>query len=87
MKLDALLAPKGYAHGGRISTADAWLTPVRYSLDGLASFAGLSELLVKAPRFAAYREAIDADPALGKVWREMDDGLKAFMQRRASGQA
>ncbi|MDB4937565.1 MAG: glutathione S-transferase [Labilithrix sp.] len=83
-KLDALLAPKGYANGERLTTADVWLTPIRFSLDGFMAFAGRKEVLAKHPRFAAYRDVIEGDPALGRVWREMNDGLKAFMESRAS---
>jgi glutathione S-transferase len=32
--LETLLHPGAYAHGDRISTADVWLTPVRFTLDG-----------------------------------------------------
>jgi glutathione S-transferase len=83
-KLDALLAPQGYAHGGRLTTADVWLAPIRFSLDGFATFSGSSVLLDEHPRVAAYRDVIHGDPSLARVWQEMTDGLQRFMAGRAA---
>jgi glutathione S-transferase len=84
-KLDSLLSPRTFAHGEKLTTADVWLTPVRFTLDGFMGFAGRPGLLDKHPRVAGYRDALQADRALERVWGEMTDGLKAFMQSRASG--
>lgn len=85
-KLDAMLEPKSYAHPGQLTTADVWLTPVRFSLDGLMGFSGRTGLLDRHPRVAGYRDVARGDATLGRVWGEMMDGLEAFMKRRASGE-
>jgi glutathione S-transferase len=85
-QLDGLLAPGAYANGDRLTTADAWLMPVRYSLDGLMNFSGRTNILDRHDAVRAYADVARRDPHLGHVWREMDDGLKAFMaSRTASG--
>jgi len=81
--LDSMLAPGGYAHGERISIADVWLTPVRFTLDGLANFTKRPTLLDRYPAISAYSGVIARDPALSRVWREMTEGLKAFAAIRA----
>jgi maleylpyruvate isomerase len=82
-QLDGLLAPGAYANGDRLTTADAWLMPVRYSLDGLMNFSGRTQILDHHDAVRAYADVARRDPHLGHVWREMDDGLKAFMASRA----
>ena len=82
-QLDDLLAPGAYANGDRLTTADAWLMPVRYSLDGLMNFSGRTNILDRHDAVRAYADVARRDPHLGHVWREMDDGLKAFMASRA----
>jgi maleylpyruvate isomerase len=82
-QLDNLLAPGAYANGDRLTTADAWLMPVRYSLDGLMNFSGRTNILDRYDAVRAYADVARRDPHLGHVWREMDDGLKAFMASRA----
>jgi maleylpyruvate isomerase len=82
-QLDDLLAPGAYANGDRLTTADAWLMPVRYSLDGLMNFSGRTNILDRHDAIRAYADVARRDPHLGHVWREMDDGLKAFMASRA----
>ena len=67
----------------RLTTADAWLTPLRYSLDGLMNFSGRTNILDRHNAVRAYADVARRDPHLGRVWREMDDGLKAFMASRA----
>jgi len=81
--LDSLLRPGAYAQGGRISTADVWLTPVRFTLDGMIGFAKRPDLLDRHPAIARYTEVIQRDPALSRVWQEMTDGLKTFYAARA----
>lgn len=82
-KLDPMLQPGRYAFGDRLTIADAWLTPMRFSLDGLMSFAGLNGLLDAHPRIAGYADVAQTDRALSRVWGEMTNGLRAFMDRRA----
>jgi glutathione S-transferase len=84
-QLDALLQPSGYAYGDRLTTADVWLTPVRFTLEGLMGFTGRSDLLKKYKAVAAYADAAKADGILARVWQEMSEGLQAFMQSRAAG--
>jgi glutathione S-transferase len=81
--LDGLLTPGSYAFGDRLTTADVWLTPVRFSLDGLMAFTGRSNLLDKHKAVAAYADAARADGILDRVWQEMTEGLRAFMAARA----
>jgi glutathione S-transferase len=82
--LNGLLRPGGYAVGDRLTTADTWLMPVRYALDGLMGFSGRNEILDPHEAIKAYADVARRDPHLGYVWREMDDGLKAFMASRAA---
>lgn len=82
-KLNAMLVPDEYAFGGRLSTADVWLAPTRFALDGLMGFAGLKGLLDAHPGVQAYAAVAQRDPVLARVWREMTDGLAAFAERRA----
>ena len=86
-KLEAVLTPASYAQGGRISTADVWLTPIRFSLDGFSAFAARPGLLDRYPRVNGYKDVAQRDPALGRVWSEMTEGLNAFMKRYAAGKA
>lgn len=86
-KLDAMLSPKQYAHGGQLSTADLWLGPLRFTFDGLMNFSGRKDLLDRHARFAGYIDVVQADPVMSKLWEEMTIGLRQFMARRAAGQA
>jgi glutathione S-transferase len=85
--LESLLRPGAYANGDSATTADVWLTPVRFTIDGLIGFAKRSDLLDRHPAIAAYTDVIKRDPALSRVWQEMTDGLKAFYAARAQGQS
>jgi glutathione S-transferase len=81
--LNGMLDADALAHGHRLSTADVWLTPVRFTLDGLMNFSGRTTLLNRYKSVAAYADAARRTPALARVWQEMSDGLKALMQSRA----
>ena len=85
--LESLLRPDAYAQGDRISIADVWLTPVRFTLDGLIGFAKRPDLLERYPALAGYPEVIKRDPALSRVWQEMTDGLKAFYTARQAAKS
>lgn len=82
-RLDPMLQGR-YAVGDSLGIADVWLTPMRFSLDGLMSFSGLKGLLDAHPRVAGYAEVAQKDRVLSRVWAEMTDGLKAFIERRAT---
>lgn len=82
--LNDMLDADAYAHGHRLSTADVWLAPVRFTLDGLMGFSGRTTLLDRYKSVAAYANVARSDAALGRVWQEMSDGLKAFMAARAA---
>ena len=82
--LESLLRLGAYAHDAHVSIADVWLTPVRFSLDGLIDFAKRPALLERHPAIAGYTAVIQRDPALSRVWQEMTDGLKAFYAARAT---
>ena len=82
--LNDLLQPGKYAVGDSLTTADVWLAPLRFTLEGLASFSGKTDLLDRYTALHAYRGVAQKDPHLAYIWREMDDGLKAFMASRAS---
>lgn len=83
-QLNDLLQPGAYALGNRITTADVWLAPLRYTLEGLMSFSGRTELLDRYDAVRSYADVTRRDPHLDRVWREMEDGLKAFMASRAA---
>ncbi|TWB09202.1 glutathione S-transferase [Nitrospirillum amazonense] len=78
---DAARGP--FAFGGRVSTADAWLVPVRYTLEGLMRFSGRTHLLDRHAAVAGYARSLRESPALARVWDEMEEGLRQFMARRA----
>ncbi|MDG3442352.1 glutathione S-transferase family protein [Nitrospirillum amazonense] len=73
-----------FAFGGRVSTADAWLVPVRYTLEGLMRFSGRTHLLDRHAAVAGYAQSLRESPALARVWDEMEDGLRQFMSQRAA---
>ncbi len=79
-----LLQPGSYAVGDRLTTADVWLTPVRFSLDGLMSFSGRTDLLKRYKAVDAYADAARADGILARVWQEMAEGLRVFLELRAA---
>ncbi|MDB6045239.1 MAG: glutathione S-transferase [Gammaproteobacteria bacterium] len=83
-QLNDLLQPGAYALGTQLTTADVWLAPLRYTLEGLMSFSGRTELLDRYDAVRSYADVARRDPHLGRVWREMEDGLKAFMASRAA---
>ena len=68
----------------QITVADVWLTPVRFTLDGLMGFSGRTGLLDRYKSVSAYADVARRDAALGRVWQEMTDGLKAFMAVRVA---
>jgi glutathione S-transferase len=82
--LNEQLRPGAYAFGGSLTTADLWLAPLRFTLEGLMSFSGRTELLDQHRALHAYRDVALNDPVLGLVWKEMEDALKAFMASRAA---
>ncbi|HEV8388809.1 MAG TPA: glutathione S-transferase family protein [Dongiaceae bacterium] len=82
--LESLLRPGAYAEGDRIGMADVWLTPVRFTLDGMIGFAKRPDLLDRYPAITSYIDVIKRDPALSRVWQEMTDGLKAFYAARTA---
>lgn len=77
--LDRLLQPGKLAAGERLTTADVWLTPVRFTLNGFINFSERSSLLDGYKAVAAYADVAQKDPHLGRVWREMQEGLEVFM--------
>jgi len=84
-QLDGLLRPGAYAMGDRLTTADTWLTPLRYMLEGLVSFSGRKEILdERYPAILAYADVVRRDPHAGRVWNEMDEGYKQFMASRTA---
>lgn len=80
LRNDANLVHAG-AH--RVTLADTILLPVRYSLGSLVTFGDLPKLLEPYPRVAAYASSAREVPALTRVWSEMEEGLKVFMEWRA----
>jgi glutathione S-transferase len=82
--LEAMLLAGEFAFPGQLTTADVWLTPVRFSLDGLMGFARLPHLLDKHKIIASYADTARNDAALGRVWDEMTEGLEAMMASRVS---
>jgi maleylpyruvate isomerase len=80
-----LLRPGTYAVGDRLTTADVWVAPLRYTLEGLMNFSGRTELLDRYRAVKSYVDVAQQDPHLGHIWREMDEGLKVFMASRSAG--
>ena len=84
--LNAFLRPGQYAVGDTLTTADVWLAPLRYTLNGLMSFSGRTDLLNHYDALQAYSDVAQKDAHLGRIWREMEDGLKAYMASRAKAE-
>jgi glutathione S-transferase len=82
--LDAMLLTGEFAFPGQLTTADVWLTPIRFSLDGLMGFAKMPGLLDGHKAVASYADTARKDAALGRVWDEMADGLAEMMAARAA---
>ena len=83
-QLNGLLQPGAYAVGDRLTTADTWLTPLRYMLEGLVSFSGRKEILDgRYPAILGYRDVILRDPHAGRAWQEMDEAYHVFIASRA----
>ncbi len=77
--VEAALPSKGLAQGEHVTTVDAIFVPVRFNLDSLVSFAAMPGLLDAYPRITRYRDAVQSEPALARVWEEMVEGLTVFM--------
>jgi len=82
--LETMLLAGEYAFPGQLTTADVWLTPVRFTLAGLMSFAKKPRLLDRHKAIAAYADTARNDAALGRVWDEMSEGFEALMAGRMS---
>jgi glutathione S-transferase len=82
--LNELLQPGEYAFGNRLTTADAWLTPLRFSLEGLMRFWQKPEMLRPYEALVTYADVARKDPHLGRVWNEMEEGYKAELAARAA---
>jgi len=85
--LDAMLLAGEFAFPGQLTTADVWLTPLRFTLQSLAGFARKPRLLNDYKAVAAYADVARKDAALGRVWDEMTEGLEDFMRTRAKATA
>lgn len=84
--LDTLLPSGRYAVDDRLTTADAWLMPLVFSLHGLMDFSGRKDLLNRHRAVQAYREVAHRDPHLSRVWGEMDEGVRKFLASRQSAE-
>jgi glutathione S-transferase len=82
--LNDLLQPGEYAFGNRLTTADAWLTPLRFSLEALMRFWKRPDLLNPYPALTAYADVARKDPHLGRVWSEMEEGYKVDIASQAA---
>jgi glutathione S-transferase len=82
--LNEQLNPGEYAFDNRLTTADCWLTPLRFSLEGLMRFWRKPEMLKPYEALTAYADVARKDPHLGKVWHEMEEGYKADIAGRAA---
>jgi glutathione S-transferase len=85
--LEAMLLVGEYAFPGQLTTADVWLTPLRFTLDGLMGFAKKPKLLNRHKAIAAYADTARKDAALGRVWDEMTEGLEALIAARSASAA
>jgi glutathione S-transferase len=76
--LDAFVGEDGFAVGGRLSLADCavagWLFYARQVIADQGLLAG-------HPRLAAYLEALAQQPAVQRVWADMDVAFRKFMAR------
>jgi glutathione S-transferase len=85
--LDRLLKPGSHAFGGQLTTADLFLAPLRFALDGLKSFSGRQDLLDPHKAVDAYSGLAQGDPILARIWAEMSEGLKSFFATRGAATA
>lgn len=82
--LDAMLLAGEYAFPGQMTTADLWLTPLRFTIETLMRFAHKPRLMDRYKSFTAYAETAKKDAALGRVWDEMTEAREDFMAVRAA---
>jgi glutathione S-transferase len=82
--LNDRLTPGKYAVGDALTTADVWLAPLRYTFEALMSFGGRPGFYDQYNAIKAYGDVVQRDPHLTRVWREMDEALKAFMASRGA---
>jgi glutathione S-transferase len=82
--LNGMLRSGQYAVGDRLTTADVWLAPLRFVLQGLMSFSGQTHMLDRHAALTAYVDVARKDTHLDHIWREMDEGLKVFMAARVA---
>jgi glutathione S-transferase len=85
--LDAMLLAGEYAFPGQLTTADVWLTPLRFTIEGLMRFARKPNLIDRHKAFAAYADTAKRDAALGRVWDEMAEAHEDFLAARAASVA
>ncbi len=80
--LESVIGEDGYAVHGRVTMADASLMPVLFFVNSLGPLLG--DPLAKAPRTAAYYEAITKLPVMAKVQGELAEALKAYQDAQRS---
>lgn len=78
--VEAMLPEKGLAYGEDVTTADAMLLPVAFSLQSLKTLASMPALLEPYPKLARYHETAQTVPPLARVWQEMREGLEVFLR-------
>ncbi len=79
--LEHFIAPGKYAMGANASLADCALVPSLFFVAGIGPMLGQADLLAATPKVKAYWCAVQADPSVAKVVKEMTKALTEYMSR------
>lgn len=77
-RLNAVIAPGPYAHGGTLSLADCTIAPILFYVTQIIPTFGGGDPLADAPNVAAYWEAIQRDDHVVGVLDQMGKALAAM---------
>lgn len=77
-RLNAVIAPGPYAHGGTLSVADCTIAPILFYVTRIIPMFGGGDPLADAPNVTAYWEAIQRDDNVAGVLEQMGKALAAM---------
>ncbi len=77
-RLNSVIAPGPYAHGGTLSVADCTIAPILFYVTRIIPMFGGGNPLADAPNVTAYWEAIQRDDHVAGVIEQMGKALAAM---------
>jgi glutathione S-transferase len=79
--LEHYVEPGPYAVNGKLSHADCMVAPTLFFIGSILPRVGEKEPFANAPKAAAYWDAIQKDPSVARVLKEMAEALAERMKR------